>query len=100
MHQVIFHPLSKGMYHENFWVFNITVRLIDAGGGGGSDHVNGGCDYIAELTRRAAELVQQVEFTLHVLNLIWFGNISRLSQWGGGTGCHPPTPFPRCCYIT
>ncbi len=22
--------------------------------------------------------------TLHVLNLIWFGNISRLSQWGGG----------------
>ncbi len=21
---------------------------------------------------------------LHVLNLIWFGNIARLSQWGGG----------------
>jgi hypothetical protein len=22
--------------------------------------------------------------TLHVLNLIWFGAIARLSQWGGG----------------
>ncbi len=42
-----------------------------------------------ELTRGPPELVQhfrlQREFTLvHVLSLIWFGYIARLSQWGGG----------------
>jgi hypothetical protein len=46
-----------------------------------------------ELTRGPPELVQQFRLqggihigarALHVLNLIWFGYITRLSQWGGG----------------
>ncbi len=43
-----------------------------------------------ELTRGPTELLQFIRVVhicaraLHVLNLIWFGNISRQSQWGGG----------------
>ncbi len=46
-----------------------------------------------ELTRGPLEIVHHFRFkggvhigarALHVLNLIWFGYIARLSQWGGG----------------
>ncbi len=46
-----------------------------------------------ELTRGPPELVQHFVYiggahigarALPILNLIWFGQISRLSQWGGG----------------
>jgi hypothetical protein len=48
-----------------------------------------------ELTRGPPELVQHQHFRLYgmftsaqescmVLNIIWFGNIARQSQWGGG----------------
>ncbi len=48
-----------------------------------------------EFTREPPELVQHFSFiggvhivarALHVLSLIWFGCIARLSQWGGGGG--------------
>jgi hypothetical protein len=48
-----------------------------------------------ELTRGPPELVQHFRYiggvhngarALRVLNLIWFGYIARLSQWGGGGG--------------
>jgi hypothetical protein len=46
-----------------------------------------------ELTRGPPELVQPFiggvhigARALHVLNVIWFGCIARLSQWGGGEG--------------
>jgi hypothetical protein len=48
-----------------------------------------GQPYSNELTRGPPELVQHFRFgarALHVLNLIWFGYITRLPQWGEWVG--------------
>jgi hypothetical protein len=37
-----------------------------------------------KLFQSVASVLQVGARALHVINLIWFGYISRLSQWGGG----------------
>jgi hypothetical protein len=43
------------------------------------------CQHLARLFRQVNILMCHISTTVrHVLNLIWFGYVARLSQWGGG----------------